>query len=86
VRELLALLRQGLRVLRRPRAALVAELFEAADWLCQLLAVWATMRAFHLVLPFIAAALVRVLINIANLLPLWPGTSASPKPRSRCPC
>jgi hypothetical protein len=31
------------------------------------------MRAFHIRLPLIAAALVLVLMNVANLVPLWPG-------------
>ena len=42
-------------------------------WSAQLLAVWATMRAFHIVLPLSAAALVLVLVNLAVLFPLWPG-------------
>jgi uncharacterized membrane protein YbhN (UPF0104 family) len=53
LRGVILLLRQGLGVLRRPRAAVIAGLFEATGWLCQLLAVWATMRAFHLHLPLI---------------------------------
>jgi len=73
LRGVILLLRQGLGVLRRPRAAVIAGAFEASGWLCQLLAVWATMRAFHIQLPLIAAALVLVLMNAANLVPLWPG-------------
>lgn len=74
VREIVVTVRQGLGVLRRPCAALIASAYEAAGWICQLLAVWATMHAFHLSqLPLITAALVLVLMNIANLVPLWPG-------------
>ena len=71
LREIVTTLRQGLGVLRQPRQALIATAFEAAGWFCQLLAVWATMRAFHLSrLPLVTAALVLVLMNVANLIPL----------------
>ena len=31
------------------------------------------MRAFHIYLPFAAAGLVLVLMNVATIFPLWPG-------------
>jgi uncharacterized protein (TIRG00374 family) len=73
VRKLVRLGRYGLGVMRQPRAAALALLFQLLGWTCQLLAVWSAMRAFgiHRALP--AAALVLVLMNVATIFPLWPG-------------
>lgn len=65
--------RQGLGVLRSPRAAALASSLQTAAWGLQLTAVWVAMRAFHLVLPLTAAAVVLALMNVALILPLWPG-------------
>jgi len=73
VRELIARIRFGLGVMREPTAALTAGAFQFAGWLCQLAAVWAAMRAFHIYLPLAAAGLVLVLMNVATIFPLWPG-------------
>ncbi|MFN2627219.1 MAG: lysylphosphatidylglycerol synthase transmembrane domain-containing protein [Gaiellaceae bacterium] len=73
VRRLVAMARQGLGVMRQPGAAGLAILFQCLGWLCQLLAVWAGMRAFHIHAPLPAAGLVLVLINVATIFPLWPG-------------
>ncbi len=73
VRRLFARARQGLAVMRRPRAAATAATFQFAGWACQLLAVWAAMRAFHISQPLNAAGLVLVLINIVTIFPFWPG-------------
>jgi hypothetical protein len=73
VRQVFLSLRVGLRVLRAPRPATVAGSLQLLGWLCQLAAVWASMRAFQIVLPLAAAGLVLVLMNVANILPLWPG-------------
>ena len=73
VRRGVAFIRQGLAVLRAPRIATLAAAFQICGWLCQLFAVWATLHAFHIYLPFAAAGLVLALMNIANILPLWPG-------------
>ena len=62
---------------RRDAAAVrcgeLAVLGQCVGWSCQLLAVWATMRAFdiHEALP--AAGLVLLLMNVATIVPLWPG-------------
>jgi uncharacterized membrane protein YbhN (UPF0104 family) len=65
--------RAGLGVMRiGPRAAL-AVLFQCLGWLCQLLAVYTAMRAFHNHSPLPAAGLVLVLMNVATIFPLWPG-------------
>lgn len=73
VRTLLTRVRFGLGVMREPLPALTAATFQFAGWLCQLAAVWAAMRAFHVYLPFAAAGLVLVLMNVATIFPLWPG-------------
>lgn len=72
-RRLFARGRQGLAVMRNPRAAATAGAFQFAGWTCQLLAVWAALRAFHIYQPLNAAGLVLVLINIVTIFPFWPG-------------
>jgi uncharacterized protein (TIRG00374 family) len=73
VRRIVTMGRQGLGVMRSPVGASLAILFQIAGWVCQLLAVWATMRAFHIHEEFPAAALVLLLMNVATVFPLWPG-------------
>jgi len=72
-RQLLARARLGLAVMRSPVAAGTAAAFQSVGWACQLLAVWATMFAFHIHTALSTAGLVLVLINVATLFPLWPG-------------
>lgn len=73
IRSLLVRGRQGLAVMRSPRAAATAASFQFAGWTCQLFAVWSAMRAFHIYEPLATAGLVLVLINVATIFPLWPG-------------
>ena len=73
VRQLVAQIRFGLAVMREPVPALTAAAFQFSGWVCQLAAVWAAMRAFHIYLPLAAAGLVLVLMNVATIFPLWPG-------------
>jgi len=73
IRVALARVRQGLGVLRTPRAAATAIALQTLAWVLQLLAVWVAMRAFHFSLPIIAAGAVLALMNVALILPLWPG-------------
>jgi uncharacterized protein (TIRG00374 family) len=73
VRRLVATARQGLGVMKSPLAAVIAVLFQSLGWFFQLLAVWATMRAFEIDAPLHAAALVLLLMNVATVFPLWPG-------------
>jgi uncharacterized protein (TIRG00374 family) len=73
VRRLVAMAREGLSVMRSPLATTVAVLFQIGGWLCQILAVWATMRAFDIHAPLPAAGLVLLLMNVATVFPLWPG-------------
>jgi uncharacterized protein (TIRG00374 family) len=73
VRKVVRLARYGLAVMRRPRAAAAACLFQMLGWTCQLFAVYTSMRAFGIDKPLPAAGLVLVLMNVATLFPLWPG-------------
>ena len=59
--------------MREPGPASIAILFQCLGWTCQLFAVWTAMRAFHIYQPLPAAGLVLVLMNVATILPLWPG-------------
>jgi uncharacterized membrane protein YbhN (UPF0104 family) len=65
--------RLGLGVMRRPGPAAVALLGQIAGWTCQLFAVWTAMRAFNVHEGVPAAGLVLLLMNVATVLPLWPG-------------
>ena len=73
VRRLVTMARHGLAVMRAPVPAVEAALLQCAGWTCQLIAVWAAMRAFDIHAPLPAAGLVLVLMNVAMLFPLWPG-------------
>lgn len=73
IRVIGAHLQEGLGVLRSPAPALQAVALQSAAWILQLLAVWTAMRAFHIDVPLTAAAAVLALMNVALILPLWPG-------------
>jgi uncharacterized protein (TIRG00374 family) len=73
VRRLLLEARRGLAIMRAPLPAATAVTFQGLGWLCQLLAVWATMNAFRIHEPFAAAGLVLLLVNVISVFPFWPG-------------
>jgi uncharacterized protein (TIRG00374 family) len=73
VRRLVTMARYGLGVMHAPAPAAIAVILQCIGWTFQLLAVWATMRAFDIHVPLPAAALVLLLMNVAMLFPLWPG-------------
>jgi len=73
VRHLLVMARQGLSVLNAPVPLAGAILFQCLGWLLQLLAVYVAMQAFGIDAPLPAAGLVLVLMNVATIVPLWPG-------------
>ena len=73
VRQVLSRARMGLTIMRHPLPALKAASFQYLGWFCQLLAVWSAMRAFQINEPLAAAGLVLVLMNVATIVPLWPG-------------
>jgi uncharacterized protein (TIRG00374 family) len=73
IRHLVTMARNGLSVLKAPLPLAGAVLLQCAGWLMQLLAVYAAMQAFGIDAPLPAAGLVLVLMNIATIIPLWPG-------------
>jgi uncharacterized membrane protein YbhN (UPF0104 family) len=73
LRQLLAMARQGLAVLRSPWPAFGAIVLQCAGWFMQLLAVYVAMRAFDIHASLAAAGLVLLLMNVATIFPLWPG-------------
>jgi glycosyltransferase 2 family protein len=73
VRRLVRMARFGLGVMHEPFAAALAMTCQIVGWVCQLLAVYTAMRAFHIHSPLAAAALVLLLMNVATVFPLWPG-------------
>jgi uncharacterized membrane protein YbhN (UPF0104 family) len=73
MRHLVGMARQGLTVLKEPLPLAGAVLLQCLGWLMQLLAVWATMQAFSMDVPLPAAGLVLCLMNVATIVPLWPG-------------
>jgi len=73
IRQLLGMARQGLSVLNAPAPLAGAILLQCLGWLLQLLAVFAAMQAFGIDAGLPAAGLVLVLMNVATILPLWPG-------------
>jgi uncharacterized membrane protein YbhN (UPF0104 family) len=72
-RRLVTMVRLGLGVMHRPVAAAAAIVFQLIGWLCQLFAVWIAMKAFSIDVELAAAGLVLVLMNMAGIIPLWPG-------------
>lgn len=73
VRRLIVMARGGLSVLKAPLPLAGAILLQCLGWAMQLLAVWVAMKAFGIDAPLPAAGLVLVLMNIATIVPLWPG-------------
>ncbi len=73
VRHLVGMGRVGLSVLKAPVPLAGAVLFQCVGWLLQLLAVYVAMQAFEIDAPLPAAGLVLVLMNVATIVPLWPG-------------
>jgi uncharacterized membrane protein YbhN (UPF0104 family) len=73
VRQLVSMGRQGLSVLKAPVPLAGAIFLQCLGWLMQLLAVYVAMQAFGIDAPLPAAGLVLVLMNIATIVPLWPG-------------
>lgn len=73
LRRLLHLARRGLTVLRRPRPALNALVFQTVGWVAQLLAVYTLFLAFSIEVSIPEAALVLVIMNLVMVFPFWPG-------------
>jgi len=73
VRRIVTMARLGLGVMRSPGAAALAIFGQCVGWGCQLMAVLTAMWAFDIHEGLPAAALVLVLMNVATIIPLWPG-------------
>jgi uncharacterized membrane protein YbhN (UPF0104 family) len=73
VKHLIAMGREGLAVMHRPWPAAGAICFQTLGWVCQLFAVYTAMRAFDIHEGIPAAALVLLVMNVATIIPLWPG-------------
>ena len=73
VRRVVTMARLGLGVMRSPGAAALAIFGQCVGWAFQLLAVWSAMRAFDIHEGLSAAAVVLLLMNVATIIPLWPG-------------
>jgi uncharacterized protein (TIRG00374 family) len=73
VRRVIAMAREGLAVMHRPWPAAGAIFFQMLGWVCQLFAVFTAMRAFDIHEGVPAAALVLLVMNVATIIPLWPG-------------
>jgi uncharacterized membrane protein YbhN (UPF0104 family) len=73
LRHLVGMARNGLSVLKQPLPLAGAVFLQCLGWLMQLLAVYVTMKAFGIDAPLPAAGLVLMLMNIATIVPLWPG-------------
>ncbi len=73
VRHVMAMIREGLAVMHRPWPAAGAILCQTLGWVCQLFAVFTAMRAFDIHEGVPAAALVLLVMNVATIIPLWPG-------------
>jgi len=72
-KRIVTMARLGLGVMRSPGAAALAILGQCVGWALQLLAVWSAMRAFDIHESLVAAAVVLLLMNVATIIPLWPG-------------
>ena len=73
VRRAIHMAREGLAVMHRPLPATGAIFFQVLGWVCQLFAVYTAMRAFDIHEAIPAAALVLLVMNVATVVPLWPG-------------
>lgn len=73
VKRIVTMARLGLGVMRKPWSAFLAIVGQCAGWTCQLFAVWAAMAAFNIHEGLPAAGLVLVLMNVATIVPIWPG-------------
>src|SRR5262249_57584580 len=72
IRNLLVQARIGLAIMRRPGPAATAAAFQSFRWLCQLFAVWTSMRAFNIHQPLTVPGDVLALIDLPPTFPLCP--------------
>jgi uncharacterized protein (TIRG00374 family) len=73
VGRLLAVLQEGLGVLRNPLHAAGAAGVQVLSWMAELVGVWFALLALGVDAPLPAAALVLIVTNVTMAFPLWPG-------------
>ena len=73
LRRLVTMARHGLGVMHAPLPATAAIASQALGWTCQFFAVYAALRAFQIDEPFVVVGVVLLVMNVATILPLWPG-------------
>jgi uncharacterized membrane protein YbhN (UPF0104 family) len=73
LRRLVTMARHGLGVMHAPLPAAAAIASQALGWTFQFFAVYAALRAFQIDEPFVVAGVVLLVMNVATILPLWPG-------------
>lgn len=74
LRRLWHMVVRGLHVLHAPGPAIGAALFQILGWAAQVFAVYFAFKAFDIDVPFAAAGLVLLVVNVALAFPLWPGS------------
>ena len=74
LRQLWYMVIRGLHVFHAPGPAIAAAFFQILGWAAQVLAVYLAFKAFHIDAPLAAAGLVLLVVNVALVFPLWPGS------------
>jgi glycosyltransferase 2 family protein len=74
LRQLWYMVIRGLHVLHAPGPAIAAAFFQIVGWAAQVLAVYLAFKAFDIDAPLAAAGLVLLVVNVALVFPLWPGS------------
>jgi uncharacterized membrane protein YbhN (UPF0104 family) len=74
IRRLWHMVVRGLHVLHAPGPAIGAAFFQILGWAAQVFAVYFAFKAFDIDVPFAAAGLVLLVVNVALAFPLWPGS------------
>jgi uncharacterized protein (TIRG00374 family) len=72
VEELGANFGQGLAAVRQPKLVLAALAWTTVSWLTLAVSMWFIMRGFHLGLSVVAALLVVIAVNLAQIVPAAP--------------
>lgn len=74
LRRLWIMALRGLRIFHSPGPAIGAAFFQLLGWTAQVFAVYLALWAFDIHEPIAAAGLVLLVVNVALVFPLWPGS------------
>jgi uncharacterized protein (TIRG00374 family) len=74
LRRLWIMALRGLRIFHSPGPAIAAAFFQLLGWTAQVFAVYLAFKAFDIDVPIAAAGLVLLVVNVALVFPLWPGS------------